>query len=105
MKTLYLRTAVIDYPQWYPRKNPRVKVMMDSIRTMGMLSPITVRKKRTRYEVISGVLRLKAWKRLGRRRIRCVILKDPDYIRATITMNLAWDPRPTSQALRRAVRR
>lgn len=98
-KLLYLRTAVIDYPRTYLRlpSNEQVQTILPSLRHTGLLMPIMVRKKRTRYEVISGVLRLKAWKRLGKRRIRCRLV-DP---KTSQVVEVQFQMNATTQLTRR----
>jgi len=88
VKTLYLRTARIDFPTWLKKNNRPTKVMVESIRDIGLINPIIVRRKRSgRYQVVDGILRLKAWKRLGHKRIRCLYYNELEWLQAVIRMN------------------
>ena len=65
--------------------------LMASIETNGLLSPITVRHKGDKYEVIAGHRRLEAVKRLGEPFIECLIkedVSDKDYFVMQVEENI-----------------
>lgn len=48
--------------------------LVASIRDLGLLQPLVVRKKVDGYEIISGERRFRAMKKLGRDRVPCIVL-------------------------------
>lgn len=60
----------------------RLKGLMESISLMGILEPITVRKKDKQYEVIKGFKRLHAAKIIGIKKIPCLVydIDDKDAV-------------------------
>ena len=53
--------------------------LYDSIKELGLMNPITVRKKRTRYAVVDGVWRYNAMKMLGQKTIPAIVLTGTHY--------------------------
>lgn len=57
-----------------------------SIAHSGLLCPLSVRKKGARYELVSGERRLRAVKRLGYKRVLCIVNAGPAENTALVSM-------------------
>lgn len=72
-----------------PRRDidPRlIEELAKSIRSEGLLQPIVVRRKGTRYELIAGERRLHAFKHLGRKKIPARIIEAGDASSASLAL-------------------
>lgn len=76
-----------DFPNhpFYVFDDSEMSELIESIRKNGLISPIIVRKKNDRYEMISGHRRKRACEMLGHREITCSIVDVTDD-EATIMM-------------------
>jgi ParB family chromosome partitioning protein len=83
----------VDANPFQPRKrfdDDRLKELADSIRTDGVLQPVVVRRKGSRYELIMGERRLQAARLAGVPTIPVVIrdVRDADALRLAIVENI-----------------
>lgn len=53
--------------------------LMESIREVGLIHPLTVRKKGNIYELLAGERRLRALKALGRKEVRVTVVSCDDF--------------------------
>ncbi len=75
-KLLMLKPEDITVSPTQPRKNfdeYELRLLADSILANGIIQPLAVRKKDGKYEIIAGERRFRAAKKVGLRRIPCVI--------------------------------
>ena len=96
--------AIIPNPR-QPRREfdeAGVKELAESIRSEGLLQPITVRKVKDGYELIAGERRFRAFKLLGQKTITARVLEASDNASAVLALveNLQrTDLNPVEEAL------
>lgn len=80
MKTTDLNIELLVPNPWNPNKQPdgTFKKLLSSIKVIGLLNPIIVRKKEELYEIIDGQHRTKALKELGFKKAPCIIKECTD---------------------------
>ncbi len=74
---LYLRTEDIAPNPAQPRRRfdeAALAELSTSIRSYGILNPLTVRQRGSRYELVAGERRLRAAKLAGLREVPCILL-------------------------------
>lgn len=74
---LYLRTDEIAPNPVQPRKSfdeGALQELSESIRSYGILNPLTVRLRAGRYELVAGERRLRAAKLAGLREVPCILV-------------------------------
>ena len=74
---LYLRTDELQSNPVQPRTefdDEALSELAESIRSYGILHPLTVRRRAGRYELVAGELRLRAAKLIGLREVPCMLL-------------------------------
>ncbi len=74
---LYLRTDEIQPNPVQPRTvfdDDSLSELSESIRSYGILHPLTVRRRAGRYELVAGERRLRAAKLAGLREVPCVLM-------------------------------
>lgn len=74
---VYLRAEDIAPNPVQPRSdfdNDSLSELAESIRSYGILNPLTVRVKNSRYELVAGERRLRAAKLAGLREVPCIML-------------------------------
>ena len=74
----YLPTVSIEPCPMQARKifdDASLKELSESIRSYGILNPLTVRVRNGRYELIAGERRLRAAKLAGLREVPCMIIE------------------------------
>ena len=82
---IYLRTDEISPNPVQPRTpnpvQPRtvfddeaLRELSESIRSYGILNPLTVRRRSGRYELVAGERRLRAAKLVGMREVPCMLI-------------------------------
>lgn len=74
---IYLRTDELQPNPVQPRTvfdEPSLEELSESIRSYGILNPLTVRRRGARYELVAGERRLRAAKLAGLREVPCVLL-------------------------------
>jgi ParB family transcriptional regulator, chromosome partitioning protein len=99
----------IDPNPWQPRKSfpsNELEDLVNSIRSQGLLQPITVRPRRDRYELVAGERRVRACKELGHVDIDAFIMEaaDQQMLEWAIIENLqraSLDPVETARSFRR----
>lgn len=64
--------------QPFPINNEKIEQIADSILSVGLLEPVLVRRIGERYEILSGRHRYRACKKLGRDKIKCIIMNLDD---------------------------
>ena len=100
-----IETDLIDVSPFKPRKDfdeDNLNELADSIRSEGLLQPITVRKTDKRFELIAGERRLRACRKLGLKRIWAHIVDASDSSSAIMSLieNLQrTDLNPVEEAL------
>ncbi len=75
---IYLRPDELQPNPVQPRKSfddEALKELSESIRTYGILNPLTVRLRQGRYELVAGERRLRAAKLAGLRELPCILLE------------------------------
>lgn len=67
-----------------------VKELMESIQTIGLTTPLIVRKKNDKYQILSGHSRFLACKKLGHEKIPCIVrdINDKEAERYVIECNV-----------------
>src|SRR5262245_3347592 len=86
-------TDAVDANPFQPRKrfdDERLKELADSIRADGVLQPVVVRRKGSKYELIMGERRLQAARLAGVLTIPVVVrdVRDADALRLAIVENI-----------------
>lgn len=79
-----------------------ISLLADSIKEVGLLQPITVRKRGSDYELIAGERRLRACQTLGHKKIRAIIVEADEKMGAELALieNLQReDLNPVDEAL------
>lgn len=79
-----------------------ISLLADSIKEVGLLQPITVRKRGSEYELIAGERRLRACQSLGHKKIRAIIVEADEKMGAELALieNLQReDLNPVDEAL------
>jgi len=74
---LYLRTDEISPNPVQPRtvfEDEALRELSESIRSYGILNPLTVRRRAGRYELVAGERRLRAAKLIGLREVPCMLI-------------------------------
>lgn len=74
---LYLRTDEISPNPVQPRtvfEDEALQELSESIRSYGILNPLTVRRRAGRYELVAGERRLRAAKIAGLREVPCMLI-------------------------------
>ena len=74
---VYLRAEDIVPSPMQPRRNfedESLRQLSESIRSYGILNPLTVRLRSGRYELVAGERRLRAAKLAGLREVPCILL-------------------------------
>ncbi len=74
---LYLRTDELQSNPVQPRTEfdaEALSELAESIRSYGILHPLTVRRRAGRYELVAGERRLRAAKLIGLREVPCMLL-------------------------------
>ncbi len=74
---IYLRPDELQPNPVQPRKSfddEALRELSESIRTYGILNPLTVRLRQGRYELVAGERRLRAAKLAGLRELPCILL-------------------------------
>jgi len=89
----HIPLETVDANPFQPRKrfdDDRLKELAESIRTDGVLQPVVVRRKGSRYELIMGERRLQAARLAGVPTIPVVIrdVRDSDALRLAIVENI-----------------
>lgn len=84
---------LVDANPFQPRKrfdDSRLKELSDSIRTDGILQPVVVRRKGTKFELVMGERRLQAARLAGVSTIPVVVrdVRDADALRLAIVENV-----------------
>jgi ParB family chromosome partitioning protein len=84
---------LVDANPFQPRKrfdDTRLKELADSIRTDGILQPVVVRRKGTKYELVMGERRLQAARLAGISTVPVVVrdVRDADALRLAIVENV-----------------
>lgn len=78
MKTRRISIDRIDHKYGLRNyKGEPAKELVDSIKKIGLINPIHLWEKRTRYEVIDGWRRVLAHKKLGFKTIKAFVLPSP----------------------------
>lgn len=74
-RLIYLPPSLISSPKsgFSPDENYKILLLSESIKQNGLMFPISVRKDKNRYEVISGVKRLKAAVLSDMDKIPCIV--------------------------------
>ncbi|RLI86426.1 MAG: hypothetical protein DRP01_04280 [Archaeoglobales archaeon] len=78
-----------------------IESLAESIRSVGLINPITVRPKNSKYEIIAGHRRYLACKKIGLQKIPCIITQDDEKTAAEkmLAENLArHDLTPVEEA-------
>jgi ParB family chromosome partitioning protein len=88
-----LPTDAVEANPFQPRKrfdDERLKELADSIRADGVLQPVVVRRKGTKYELVMGERRLQAARLAGLPTIPVVVrdVRDSDALRLALVENL-----------------
>lgn len=81
-------TDIIPSP-WQPRRKfdqIKLEEMAASIKTNGLIQPIVVRHKGTKYEIIAGERRLRAAKVAGLEKISALVVNIPDDILPEVSL-------------------
>lgn len=63
-----------------------ISMLAESIKEVGLLQPITVRKRGTDYELIAGERRLRACQTLGHKKIRAIIVDADEKMGAELAL-------------------
>ena len=74
---IYLRTDEISPNPVQPRTvfdDEALRELSESIRSYGILNPLTVRRRSGRYELVAGERRLRAAKLVGMREVPCMLI-------------------------------
>ena len=74
---IYLRTDEISPNPVQPRtvfEDEALRELSESIRSYGILNPLTVRRRAGRYELVAGERRLRAAKIAGLREVPCMLI-------------------------------
>ena len=74
---LYLRTDEISPNPVQPRtvfEDEALQELSESIRSYGILNPLTVRRRSGHYELVAGERRLRAAKLIGLREVPCMLI-------------------------------
>jgi ParB family chromosome partitioning protein len=92
-KPTEVAVASIDVNPYQPRKrfdDTRLQELADSIKLDGVLQPIVVRRKGSRYELIMGERRLQAARKAGIDTVPVVVrdVRDADALRLAIVENI-----------------
>jgi len=90
---LDIKTTLIDLPEEIIRTTfdpERLRDLAESIREIGLLQPIVVKKKADRFELIAGYRRFTAHELIGKKKILAVVMEeDYDMVEAAaITENI-----------------
>ena len=75
---IYLRPDELQPNPVQPRKSfddEALRELSESIKTYGILNPLTVRLRQGRYELVAGERRLRAAKLAGLRELPCILLE------------------------------
>lgn len=75
---IYIPTENIEPCPMQPRRifdDESLKELSESIRSYGILNPLTVRMRNGRYELVAGERRLRAAKLAGLREVPCILLE------------------------------
>ncbi|HET6348784.1 MAG TPA: ParB/RepB/Spo0J family partition protein [Candidatus Krumholzibacteria bacterium] len=110
-KVFEVATDGIDTNPFQPRKridDERLKELSESIKADGVLQPVVVRRKGSKYELIMGERRLQAARLAGVARIPVVVrdVSDADALRLAIVENIQREnlnPIEEAQAYRRLI--
>lgn len=101
----------IDPNPWQPRATfdaAALEDLVNSIRTQGLLQPITVRARRDRFQLVAGERRVRACRELGMTEIDAVVreVTDQQMLEWAILENLQrsdLDPIETARSFRRLI--
>lgn len=74
--SLFLLDEVENQP--FPINEEKIDQIADSILSVGLLEPVLVRSIGERYEILSGRHRYRACKKLGRDKIKCIVMNNLD---------------------------
>ena len=88
-KQTYVRIALIEPNKNQPRQafdEERLKELADSIRQYGVIQPLVVRPKGTRYEIVAGERRWRAARLAGLKEVPVVIRDYGDAEKAAVTL-------------------
>ena len=75
---IYIPTENIEPCPMQPRRifdDESLKELSESIRSYGILNPLTVRMRNGRYELVAGERRLRAAKLAGLREVPCILIE------------------------------
>lgn len=92
-QVLNISTQNISANPYQPRKHfdeAKLQELADSIVEMGIIQPITVRKRNNSYEIVAGERRFRAAKRAGLKEIPALVkdYSDTDMARAALIENI-----------------
>lgn len=110
-KVFEIATDFIDLNPFQPRKHfddEKLKELTESIKSDGVLQPVVVRRKGSKYELIMGERRLQAARLAGVAKIPVVVrdVSDADALRLAIVENIQREnlnPIEEAQAYRRLI--
>lgn len=80
-KIMKIKLSEIEPNENQPRKEfdkYKIQELAESIKRVGIIQPILVRKKDSKYEIIAGERRYRATKLVGLEEIPCIIKKEDD---------------------------
>jgi ParB-like chromosome segregation protein Spo0J len=72
----------------YPKQIKPSQELVESIKTIGLINPITVIQQKDSYQIITGQRRFEAIKELGWQKIPCIIAESKDAYNKTLAENL-----------------
>lgn len=85
----YISTDLISANIYQPRKNfneDSIEELAESIKTYGIIQPVSVRKMGNRYELVAGERRLRAAKTAGIKEVPAIIIDITDKDSAAIAL-------------------
>lgn len=80
-KLTYINLSDLDLPEFEAHSNideTKLREISDSIKEIGVLEPLLVRKIKKRYEIIVGCLRFRASTLAGLKAVPCIVLSIND---------------------------
>ncbi|MBA7608300.1 Nucleoid occlusion protein [subsurface metagenome] len=81
MNLRHINLSSLDLPEFEAHNNipeHQLTEISDSIKKIGVIEPVIVRKKNKRYEIVAGCIRYRAAKLAGLKAVPCIILSLSD---------------------------